>query len=581
MSSEGILSSKWTRPDDFIKLQRLKQKKKQLAARVNSNNNNKRPELDDNDKSKLLEAKIAQKRNNPFAKSTDGAKKQKVDDQPYDATACEARNTATSKLSCLTSTRPPAPKLNLQKFDAQAFAKLLHQAKATQADEEDDAALAARQKHTPHLPMDWCLKTRVRFFCPTELPSTQLKTSQLASGLTSFVRCFDTNQTESTLDISDATRLNQCTYYWQHPHLPWLTLYPRSAKENNGITIGERERKALAEEWDYSFRGLFQLLRARQCPYFYLCANSFTVLFRAAGTGGRPETHALVTPSTRGMRSALQQEGIEYSMPLKQQQDAGEGGASNGSFTEETEANTSDSGTGLANGQAKDIDHISDEDDDDDAWLESLGVDERELRRIQTTHARKLQAAEMSEDFSDNSLLLIEGVECQGFFSYLLNAKSTITSVGRLAGVPPTLLAPVAFPKATMQHLVPRSKKVRLDGIDYYSIDIKGLLLPTFLPSVAMLLCETRHTFSATLASSINTLSFTKATQKLLETTTPAKSKEDVENDGGCLQVFGEQNLSDCGLLPAVVGAICRTGQNAVGLLERVCYQKGEGYAWS
>ncbi|XP_030078630.1 protein downstream neighbor of son homolog, partial [Drosophila hydei] len=562
-------------------LQRLKQKKKQLAARLSSNNNNKRLELDENDKCKLLEAKIAQKRNNPFAKSKDGAKKQKIDEQPQEATVSVSKNATTNNLACLTSTRPPPAKLTLQKFDVQAFAKLLHQAKATQADEEEDAALAARQKHTPHLPMDWCLKTRVRFFCPTDLPATQLKTSQLASGLTSFVRCFDTNQTESTLDISDATRFNQCTYYWQHPHLPWLTLFPRNAKENNGITIGERERKALAEEWDYSFRGLFQLLRARQCPYFYLCANSFTVLFRAAGTGGRPETHALVTPSTRGMRSALQQEGIEYSMPLKQQQDVGEGGASNSSFIEENEANNSDNGTGLANGQAKDIQQISDEEDDDDAWLESLGVDERELRRIQTTHARKLKAAEMSEDFSDNSLLLIEGVECQGFFSYLLNAKSTITSVGRLAGVPPTLLAPVAFPKATMQHLVPRSKKVRLDGTDYYSIDIKGLLLPTFLPSVAMLLCETRHTFSATLASSINTLSFSKATQKLLETTTPAESKEAEKSDTGCGQVFGEQNLSDCGLLPAVVGSICRTGHNAVGLLERVCYQQGEGYAWS
>jgi len=53
----------------FIKLQRLKQKKKQLAARVSSNNNNiKRPELDENYKCKLLEAKIAQKRKNPFAK---------------------------------------------------------------------------------------------------------------------------------------------------------------------------------------------------------------------------------------------------------------------------------------------------------------------------------------------------------------------------------------------------------------------------------------------------------------------------------------------------------------------------------
>ncbi|XP_064556560.1 protein downstream neighbor of son homolog [Drosophila montana] len=581
MSSEGTgtLSSKWTRPDDFIKLQRLKQKKKQLAARVSSNNN-KRPELDENDKCKLLEAKIAQKRKNPFAKFTDGAKKHKHDD-PHVSSISDVQTSLTNNLTCLTSKRSPPATLVLQKFDAQAFAKLLHQAKVTQADEENDAALAARQKHTVHLPIDWCLKTRVRFFCPTELPATQLKTSQLASGLTSFVRCFDTHHTESTLDISDATRFNQCTYYWQHPHLPWLTLYPRSAKENNGITIGERERKALAEEWDYSFRGLFQLLRARQCPYFYLCANSFTVLFRAAGSGGRAETHALVTPSTRGMRSALRQEGIEYSMPLKQQ-NAADGVISNSSFTEESEGNIIDCGTSVtvANCQAEDNEHISDQDDDDDAWLESLGVDERELRRIQTTHARRLQAAEMSEDFSDNSLLLIEGVECQGFFSYLLNAKSTITSVGRLAGVPPTLLAPVAFPKATMQNLVPRSKKVRLDGVDYYSIDIKGLLLPTFLPSVAMLLCETRQTFSATLASSINTLAFTKATQKLLETT-PAESKAAEQEAGVSGQVFGEQNLSECGLLPAVVGAICRTGQHAVGLLERICYQQGEGYAWS
>ncbi|KAM8703553.1 hypothetical protein ACLKA7_008214 [Drosophila subpalustris] len=576
MSTETTLSSTWTRPDDFIKLQRLKQKKKQLAARVSSNNNNKRPELDENDKCKLLEAKIAQKRKNPFAKSTDGAKKQKTDDS-QESSICELTTTNTSCFIRETPTRPPPAKLVLQKFDAQAFAKLLHQQHAAQAEEEDDAELAARQKHTSHLPMDWCLKTRVRFFCPTELPATQLKTSQLASGLTSFVRCFDTNHTDSTLDISDATRFNQCTYYWQHPHIPWLTLFPRSSKENNGITIGERERKALAEEWDYSFRGLFQLLRARQCPYFYLCANTFTVLFRAAGCGGRAEMHALVTPSTRGMRNALRQEGIEYSMPLKR--DAASGGSLNSSLTEEhTNETTTKVGENCAKEGTEEKPAEDDEDDDDD-WLESLGVDERELRRIKTTHERKLQAAEMSEDFSDNSLLLIEGVECQGFFSYLLNAKSTISSVGRLAGVPPTLLASVAFPKATMQNLVPRSKKVRLDGVDYHSIDIKGLILPTFLPSVATLLCETRQMFSATLASSVNTLSFSKATQKLLESS-PEESTAP-EEDIASGQVFGEQNLSECGLLPAVVGAICRTGQHAVGLLERVCYQRGEGYAWS
>ncbi|XP_017044193.1 protein downstream neighbor of son homolog [Drosophila ficusphila] len=568
MSSEAGLGSKWTRPDDFIKLQRLKQKKNKLAARV-SNNNSKRPGLQvyETDKSKLLEAKLAQKRKNPFAKSTDDAKKQRIDPEVPNV---EPVVTASSCFVRETPTRPPPAKFVLQKYDPQAFAKLFQQ-QQTNAEDEDDAELAARQKHTAHLPVDWSLKTRARFFCPTELPAIQLKTSQLASGLTSFVRCMDPQRTESTLDISDATRFNQCTYYWQHPHLPWLTLFPRTAKENVGVVVGERERKALAEEWDYSFRGLFQLLRARQCPYFYLCANTFTVLFRAAGVGGRAESHALVTPSTRGMRQTLRQEGIEFSMPLKTESN---GNAHDNSFPEES--------TSSSMGQETTEDAAppdkEDEDEEED-WLESLGVDDRELRRIQSSHARKQQAAEMREDFSDNSLLVIDGVECQGFFSYLLNAKSAISTVGRLAGVPPTLLSPVAFPKATMQHLVPRSKKVRLDGVDYFSVDIKGLILPTFLPSVAELLCETRQMFSSTLASSTNTLAFSKATQKLLES--PETAQPDGEGDDAAGQVFGEQNLSECGLLPGVVGSICRTGQHAVGLLERVCYQRGEGYAWS
>ncbi|EDV47874.1 protein downstream neighbor of son homolog [Drosophila erecta] len=568
MSSEAGVASKWTRPDDFIKLQRLKQKKNKLAARV-SNNNNRRPglQVDETDKSKLLEAKLAQKRKNPFAKSTDDAKKFCIDPHLPDlgpvvtASSCFVRETPT---------RPPPTKFVLQKYDPQAFAKLFQQPQI-KAEDEEDAELAARQKHTPHLPVDWSLKTRARFFCPTELPAIQLKTSQLASGLTSFVRCMDPQRTDSTLDISDATRFNQCNYYWQHPHLPWLTLFPRTAKENVGVVVGERERKALAEEWDYSFRGLFQLLRARQCPYFYLCANTFTVLFRAAGVGGRAESHALVTPSTRGMRQALRQEGIEFSMPLKSETS---GNAHDNSFTEESTT----SSLGPDAGEDAPPQAQEDEDDDED-WLESLGVDERELRRIQSSHARKQQAAEMREDFSDNSLLLVDGVECQGFFSYLLNAKSAISTVGRLAGVPPTLLSPVAFPKATMQHLVPRSKKVRLDGVDYFSIDIKGLILPTFLPSVAELLSETRQMFSSTLASSTNTLAFSKATQKLLES--PEKPQSNAEGEDAAGQVFGEQNLSECGLLPGVVGSICRTGQHAVGLLERVCYQKDEGYAWS
>lgn len=484
-----------------------------------------------------------------------------------------------------TPTRPAPAKLVLQPFDQKAFSKLLEQSSSASsaATFEDDDTDVEEQNITKHLPMDWSLKTRVRFFCRSELPATQLKTSQMASGLTSFVRCINTQSDASGLDISPATRFNQATFYWQHPHIPWMTLFPRNSRDNTGIIIGERERKALAEDWDYSFRGLFQLLRARQCAYFYFCANTFTVLFRAAGTGGRAEIHALMSPTTRGMRHALRQEGIEYTMPLKKD---------NGGFNKSVDSDDSNSNpTANANGventdEEKDKSKDNDDEDEDDNWLESLEVDEKEIRKIETAHQRKLKAQEMSEDFSDNSLVLIEGVECQGFFSFLLNAKSTITTVGRLAGVPPTLLAPVAFPKATMQHLNTRSSKVRMDAVDYFSIEVKGIIMPSFLPYVCQLLGETKDTFSATLASTTNTLAFSKATTKLLEDSA-GQSQSNNENDNeldennAAGQVFGQENLSDCGLQPCVVENMCRTGHFAVTLLERVCYDKEYGYAWS
>jgi len=78
-----------------------------------------------------------------------------------------------------------------------------------------------------------------------------------------------------------------------------------------GIANSPSVKDALNTDWCNSFRSLFHLLRVRQCPYFYVCANAFTVLFRAAGICGIPEIHALVTPTTRGFRQSLKQEGKE------------------------------------------------------------------------------------------------------------------------------------------------------------------------------------------------------------------------------------------------------------------------------
>ena len=47
----------------------------------------------------------------------------------------------------------------------------------------------------------------------------------------------------------------------------------------------------------------------------------------------------------------------------------------------------------------------------------------------------------------------MEGTNVFALFNFLLNSKSVIPATGAYAGVPPTLLAPVAFQGATLRNL--------------------------------------------------------------------------------------------------------------------------------
>jgi hypothetical protein len=99
--------------------------------------------------------------------------------------------------------------------------------------------------------------------------------NQEASGLTGFVRCLDIKKTSSGLDISPGARFHQCLMFWQYPHLPWLNLIHCNVKTNNSYKLGEEETQSMLTVVTDSLRNLFQLLRARQCPYFYVFANTF------------------------------------------------------------------------------------------------------------------------------------------------------------------------------------------------------------------------------------------------------------------------------------------------------------------
>uniref|UniRef100_A0A182LZG6 Protein downstream neighbor of son homolog n=1 Tax=Anopheles culicifacies TaxID=139723 RepID=A0A182LZG6_9DIPT len=592
-NTEGILSnpSQWKRPEDILKMQRLKRKQRALQDRINNHSKSastNHPTQTSSETDPIVNRfESNPKRKNPFSRNVDPAPKRQKEAH---GTELEAGERTIFDLLNKPATTPAVPNLEVPSAKPAIDQRFLQEhcpiVQSLAAEPEEETIKASNLA-----PIHWSIKSKMRIICRTPIPGTNLKTNQEASGLTSFVRCIDSKESSTGLDISPGARFYQATLYWQHPYLPWFTLFPRNSRNNHTQTsLDESVRGVLAKEWTISFRNLFQLVRARQCPYFYLCANSFTVLFRAAGIGGRVETHALMTPTTRGMRAALKQEEIEFTMPLKKgatqaaQENlnrSAESGIGNSSFSNSSEEQSQMACNEDTADRSLEADPTnSDEDDDDmdsEQWLKSLGVDAAEIRKIADHHSKKQQQRECGADYSDQSLVLIEGPECQAFFNFLLNAKSTIAKVGRLAGIPPTLLAPVSFAGATLRTLQTRSCKIQMDGQEYHSTELQGVILPHILPYVTDLLCESKDNYSLTLATVPSTTALCEASQKLI-------TDSDKENDASALAgpVFGQENLSDCGLNMRIVENMCRATKDSVFDTERLLYsQEAGGFTWS
>lgn len=80
-----------------------------------------------------------------------------------------------------------------------------------------------------------------------------------------------------------------------------------------------------------------------------------------------------------------------------------------------------------------------------------------------------------SQGTYSDSLLLIEGVETQGLFNWLLNSKLCLSSTGPLTGIPPTLFSPVAFHQATLRPLkVPSCSAHFQNAISQYCFFFQG-----------------------------------------------------------------------------------------------------------
>ncbi|XP_071561610.1 protein downstream neighbor of son homolog [Temnothorax nylanderi] len=574
--SENASALEWTRPDQVMQLHRMKLKKRALQARINKTTVNAGDQqtatnLDALNYSVNVPQRISyQKRKNPFA-INETCKKQK----DLTSTGLEISNDNTLFELLHIDVQQEKPTTDSSTKDSLTFANVLSKLESTNQTPDASAPKGAK-----HIPIDWTLKTKMRFMSPKPFPwNGKLKTSEEASGTTGFVRCLDIGEKETTLDTSLNARFHQCCLIWQHPSLPWLELFPRSAGKvsaslaNNASIVNNQNMKdALYREWCDSFRSLFHLLRARQCPYFYVCANTFTVLFRAAGICGLSEIHALITPTTRGFRQSLKQEEIEFSMPLRKDY-------KRRSDPTDSDSKTADVSTVDCQQESENYEEEEDDDETQDAWLESLGVENSEIKKINHSQARMTLEKESEVDNLRQSLVFVRGVETQALFNFLINCKSAIAMTGGLAGVPPTLLAPTAFHGATLKPLKVRESVVRDNNDRYYSLELRGPLLPHVLPSLCHLMKSSQlEQYSASCAQLASTTSFSTARHGHAIVT--REDDLDTTKDSLPPNVFGQENLSDCGFNEELLSHFCSPDPARIEILDSLKFFNGL-YTWS
>lgn len=276
------------------------------------------------------------------------------------------------------------------------------------------------------------------------------------------------------------------------------------------------------------FKSLFNSLKSNQCPYFYVLTQSFVVLFRAQNICGMEEMHAILTPSTKGLRQLLKD--INFTMPLMPSNMRKSDSASqiNGDNTstnvdcqndlsnasESNQVNltapissdelNSDSNSNneiddlkkenkkkekLKNNDDDEEDEDEDEEDSDepDEWLEQIGLNSTVNFKVSTLQRNNKDAQKDSFLNFDNrprsTLFFTEGGDVQALFNFLLNSKVCVASSGPLSGVPPTLLSPTPFLNATLQKVKVEQNIVKSltsmgSSLTQYALDFIGPLMP-------------------------------------------------------------------------------------------------------
>ncbi|XP_037793098.1 protein downstream neighbor of son homolog [Penaeus monodon] len=506
----------WIKPGDVMRVRKLKAKRKALQARMSALT----PLQILAPAKGLSDATEGRgiKRRNPFKCSPN--KKQRAEE--------DGDLEITSDASLFRMLSPSAPKQKASSQQVYSFSNIL------KLQQQEELSLETEEvpsvTWTEQLAVDWSLKSRVRFKSTKPLPwKHNFKTSEEASGTTGFVRCLNStsdNSEDRTLDTSPNAQFYQCCLIWQYPSLPWLQLFPRdNLKATTQTGLFGTDKKlgdAIHAEWSESLRSLHQLLRVRQCPYFYVCGPTFTCLFRAAGVAGISQAHALITPTTRGFREAMRNEDIEFEMPFHN--------------------------NGTKNGQEPQQEDEEEEEEEEEkeeeatSWLENLGVETSQFPNLNPNRVKLEREKFKNVDKTAASLVYVEGMETQGLINFLLNSRSCVGTTGLLAGVPPTLLSPVAFQGSTLKTLKAKGSVIRQEGDMHHSMEVSGPILPHTVHQLCSLLSLATDSYTLSLVPVPSTLPF---------------SQHSHHDATAAPQAFAQEGLVDCGFDASVRSLIC------------------------
>ncbi|XP_051840882.1 protein downstream neighbor of Son [Antechinus flavipes] len=402
-----------------------------------------------------------------------------------------------------------------EEFSERATVKQLSVAPHQQQSKHDISS-----SQSVEFPVDWSIKTRLIFTSSQSFTwADHLKAQEEAQGFVQHCRATEVHLPENIQDprLSPELRcaFQQSLIYWLHPSLPWLQLFPRIgadrkiAGKTSPWSNDEGLQQVLMSEWSISFTSLYNLLKTKLCPYFYVCTYQFTVLFRAAGLAGNDVITAVLSPTTRGLREAMKNEGIEFSLPLIKENDQRKQKVSERSLhVEESEC--------IAEPEEEQFN--SDEDEEESfSWLEEMGVQDK-IKKPDISLKLRKEKNEVQMDHRPESIVLVKGTNTFTLLNFLINCKSLVATSGPQAGLPPTLLSPIAFRGATMQMLKARTVNVKTpiySGYkDQFSLEITGPIMPHSLHSLTMLLKSAQKgSFSAGLYTHEPTSIFNTCTQ--------------------------------------------------------------------